>query len=187
MKKPSVALDPHEIFLHAYHFHECDHRLRKGPSSKDLDEVALIAHPSMVLSAFASELYLKCLLCIETGKVPRGHELKGFFLRLDPSTRKRLEDLWNESLGRAERKREFACLRKLPEGDRLQSDLLYALGISANAFEELRYLYETKRSYFLLGDFPDMLHKVIFEKFPDWGCASEREARSRRSARRISV
>jgi hypothetical protein len=60
MKKPSKGThDPHEIFLHAYHFHECDHRLRKGPSSKDIEEVALIAHPSMVLSAFASELYLK--------------------------------------------------------------------------------------------------------------------------------
>jgi len=54
MKKPSKGThDPHEIFLHAYHFHECDNRLRKGPSSKDIEEVALIAHPSMVLSALA--------------------------------------------------------------------------------------------------------------------------------------
>jgi len=168
MKKPSVALDPREIFLHAYHFHECDHRLRKGPSSKDLDEVALIAHPSMVLCAFASEIYLKCLLFIETGKVTRGHDLKGLFLRLDPLTRKRLEDLWNESLGRPEKQREFACIRKLPEGDQLQPDLLNVLGLGSNAFEELRYLYETKSSKFLLGDFPDMLHAVILERFPEW-------------------
>ncbi len=161
-------LDPHEIFLHAYHFHESDHRLRKGLSSEDIDEVALIAHPSMVLCAFASELYLKCLLCIETGKVPREHHLKSLFLRLESSTRKRLEDLWNESLRRPERQRELNCIRKLPEGDRLQFDLLYILGIGANAFEELRYLYETKRSYFLLHDFPDMLHTVILERFPDW-------------------
>jgi len=44
MKKPPKGThDPHEIFLHAYHFHERDHRLRKGPSSKDIEEVALIA------------------------------------------------------------------------------------------------------------------------------------------------
>jgi hypothetical protein len=169
MKKPSVALDPHEIFLHACHFHECDHRLRNSLSStQDNNEVALIAHPSMVLCAFAIELYLKCLLCIETGKVTKGHDLKGLFLRLDPSTRKRLEDLWNESLKRPEKQRNFDGIRKLPEGDQLQSDLLYVLGIGSNAFEELRYLYETKRSHFLLDDFPDMLHAVILEKFPDW-------------------
>jgi Family of unknown function (DUF5677) len=169
MKKPSAALDPHEIFLHAYHFHESDHRLRKGPSTKDIDEVMLIAHPSMVLSAFASELYLKCLLCVETGKVPKEHHLKSLFLRLDLSTRKRLQDLWNESLKRPERQRELDCIRGLPEGDQLQPDLLNVLGLCSNAFEELRYLYETKGSYFLLHNFPDMLHTVILERFPDWG------------------
>jgi hypothetical protein len=170
MKKPSKAAhDPHEIFLHAFHFHESDHRLRNSISTKDPNQVALIAHPSMVLSVFASELYLKCLLCIETDKVPRGHDLKGLFLRLNLSTRKRLEDLWDESLRRPERQRELNCIRGLPEGDRLQSDLLYILGIGANAFEELRYLYETKRSYFLLHNFPDMLQKVILEKRPSWG------------------
>jgi hypothetical protein len=169
MKKPSAAIDPREIFLHAYHFHECDHRLRKGPSSKDIDEVAIIAHPSMVLSAFASELYLKCLVYVDTGNVPRGHDLKGLFLRLDSSTKKRLEDLWNESLKRPERQKELDRIRGLPEGDQLQTNLLSVLVKCSNAFQELRYLYETKRGYFLLHDFPDMLRTVIPERFPDWG------------------
>src|SRR5580700_2055988 len=77
MKKPSKApIDPHEIYLHAFRFHENDHRLRNSISPEDPNEVMLIAHPSMMLSAFASELYLKCLLCIETGKVHTGHDLK---------------------------------------------------------------------------------------------------------------
>jgi hypothetical protein len=164
MKKPSKTThDPHEIFLHAYHFHECDHRLRKGPSSKDIEEVALIAHPSMMLSAFASELYLKCLLCIENHKVPNEHNLKSLFLRLDFPTRKRIEDLWDEDLRRPDRERELNFIRGLPEGEQLQSDLQNVLGIGGNAFIELRYLYETKRSYFLLQNFPDMLQKVILE------------------------
>jgi hypothetical protein len=41
-------------------------------------------------------------------------------------------------------------------------------GISAKAFEELRYLYETKFSRFLLANFPDMLQKVILERRPEW-------------------
>lgn len=169
MKRPPAKLDPHEIFLHAYHFHECDHRLRKGPTSAVLNDVLIIAHPSMVLSAFASELYLKCLLCIETGNVARGHDLKGLFLRLELSTRKRLEDLWNVSLERPERQRELDRIRGMPEGDQLQADLLSVLGKCSNAFEELRYFYEKKRGYFLLGGFPDMLHAVILDRFPEWG------------------
>jgi HEPN domain-containing protein len=52
----------------------------------------------MVLS---SELYLKCLICIETGKSPpKGHDLKALFLRLDLPTRKYIEDLWDEDLKR---------------------------------------------------------------------------------------
>jgi HEPN domain-containing protein len=82
-----------EIYKHALHFHESDHRLRntvKAPSA----ELALIAHPSMVLSVFATELYFKTLLCLEAGKVPKTHNLKSLFDGLLPETRKALEELW---------------------------------------------------------------------------------------------
>lgn len=170
MKKPSKApIDPHEIYLHAFRFHESDHRLRNSISPEDPNEVMLIAHPSMMLSAFASELYLKCLLCIETGKVHTGHDLKSLFLRLDLQTRKHIENLWNEYTRRPDRQKELNCIRQLPGGERLQADLQHALDIGANAFIELRYLYETKRSYFILANFPDILQKVILEKTPpEW-------------------
>ena len=89
-------------------------------------------------------------------------------VHIDSSTRKRLEDLWDESLRRPDKQRGLDCIRGLPEGEQLQTGLLYALRISSNAFEELRYFYETKRSHFLLDDFPDMLHAVILEKFPEF-------------------
>ncbi|HEY8096675.1 MAG TPA: hypothetical protein VIE65_11380 [Methylobacter sp.] len=169
MKSSIAALDPYEIYLHAFHFHESDHRLRKSVSADDPNQVMLIAHPSMMLSAFASELYLKCLLCIETGKVHKGHDLKSLFLRLDLSTRKHLENLWNEDITRPERQKELNYIRQLPEGERLQLDLRYALDIGANAFIELRYFYETKRSFFILQNFPNILQKVIMEKSPpEW-------------------
>jgi hypothetical protein len=169
MKKPlKAALDPHHIFLHAFYFHESNIRLRNSISPTNDNEVILVAHPSMVLCAFAIELYLKCLLCIETKKVPQEHNLKSLFLRLDLSTRRSLEALWDQDIGRPERQREINCIRTLPEGDRLQLDLLYALDAGANAFTELRYLYERKRSYFILHSFPGMLQKVILERFPCW-------------------
>jgi hypothetical protein len=163
-----AAYEPRDIFMHAYHFHESDHRLRDTISSKNLDQVAIIAHPSMVLSAFASELYLKCLLCIETGSVPKGHNLRDLFLRLDASTRKHIDDLWDEELRRPHKQRELNFIRGLPGGDQLQTNLSYVLEISAKGFEELRYIYETDCPRFLLGEFPNILHKVILERHPEW-------------------
>ncbi|HEY4847355.1 MAG TPA: hypothetical protein VIH87_06040 [Methylocella sp.] len=122
----------------------------------------------MVLSAFASELYLKCFLCAENGEVPNEHNLKTLFLRLAPSTRRRLEELWDEDIKQPHKQADFNLIRSLPEGQNLQLDLLYALDIGATAFIELRYFYEKKRAFFILGEFPSILRKVILEKFPHW-------------------
>jgi HEPN domain-containing protein len=51
-----------------------------------------------VLCAFAAELYLKCLLCIETGDASSAHNLKALFRDLNHTTRNRIETLWNERL-----------------------------------------------------------------------------------------
>src|SRR5262245_40195818 len=169
MKKPlNPKFDPFNIFEHASHFHESDHRLRNTVPRDRPDQIPLIAHPAMVLSSFASELYLKCLLCIETGDAPNIHNLKDLFRRLQPATRRRLEDLWDEDIRRPERQRAIEAIRSLPGGDKLRLDLLYALDIGADSFIELRYFYEKQSAYFLLGDFPNLLRRVILEHFPGW-------------------
>jgi hypothetical protein len=170
MKKPSKpTLDPFRIFEHASHFHESDRRL-SGSAPPDRPDLALlIAHPTMVLSAFASELYLKCLLCAETGRVPPQHNLKSLFRLLQPLTRRRLEDLWDEDIRRPARAKVMDLIRTLPGGERLRLDLPYAIDVGANSFIELRYIYENLAgTYFLLHDFPNLLRKVILERFPDW-------------------
>jgi hypothetical protein len=78
---PSLKFDPMKIFQHATNFHAADHRLRTT-ISPDKPEDFLIGRPTMVLSAFASELYLKCLLCAENGTVPNEHNLQTLFVRL---------------------------------------------------------------------------------------------------------
>jgi len=124
----------------------------------------------MVLSAFASELYLKCLLCLETGKVPQTHNLKALFRDLSPALRKQLEELWEADINsRPERQKVLDEIRKLPGGEELRTDLQYALDVGADAFRELRYFYETEKSFFLLSDFPNLLHKVILQRMPQWG------------------
>ena len=118
--------DPSKIFQHASHFHESARRLRDSVPHDRPDQVPLIAHPSMTLSAFASEVYLKCLLCAETGDVPNDHNLKALFDRLQPSTRRRLEDLWDEDIRRPQRQRMLDWIRSLPRGEEPPLDLPYA-------------------------------------------------------------
>ncbi len=61
-------IDLQQIFNHAFRIFGTDHYLRN--SVKNSPRAMIVAIPSMVLSAFASELFLKCLLIIETGEPP---------------------------------------------------------------------------------------------------------------------
>jgi hypothetical protein len=170
-----VAVKSHEncfkIFRHASNFHECDHRLRSSVPVNRPDQFPLVAHPAMVLSAFASELYLKCLLCLETGKIPQTHNLKALYRDLLPDTKLRIESLWDAGEKQPNRQKMLAAIRNLPDGKNVSSDLQYALEKGADAFRELRYFYETERSIFLLTELPNHLRVVILEKMPWWGSA----------------
>jgi HEPN domain-containing protein len=167
VKSPKTGLDPLKIFEHASRFHESDRRLR-STRSVGRNELPLVAHPAMVLSALASELYLKCLLCVETGGVPITHNLRALFRGLQPMTRRRLEDLWDGDIRRPERQKMLDLMRTFPEGRELRLDLMYALDVGADSFIDLRYFYEKQQAFFLLGGFPNLLRSVILERFPSW-------------------
>ena len=158
-----------KIFQHATHFHESDHRLRNSVPQDGPDQWPLVAHPSMVLSVFASELYLKSLLCLETGKVPRTHNLKALFRDLSPAARRRIEELWDAYAVHPDRQKTWAAIRAKPGGHELRTDLAYALDVGADAFRELRYIYEEGGSKFLLHDFHNLVRQVILERMPWWG------------------
>ena len=153
MSKPKprkTSLDPFKIFQHASRFHASDHRLRNTFDASKPHEIGVIAIPANVLSVFASELYLKCLLCVETGIVPDTHNLKALFKRLKPVTRRALEDLWDADIRLPHRQKVLDLIRTMPEGKNLRPDLIYALDVGANSFIELRYFYEKKKAFFLL-------------------------------------
>lgn len=134
-----------------------------------LHDIGMIAVPANVLSVFASELYLKGLLCVETGNVPDIHNLKALFKRLQPATRRELGDLWDADIRLPHKQKLLDLIRTTPEGKNLRQDLLYALDVGANSFVELRYFYEKEEAFFLLDEFPNMLRKVILNRFPAWG------------------
>jgi hypothetical protein len=175
-EKPAIPLDPVKIFLHAASFHKSYDFLCRSTANlaADADNLTkdqrfgIIAHPAMVLSVFASELYLKCLLCVEKGVVPAKHDLMVLFEGLDVSTRHELDDLWDADIRRPERKMVLDQIRQMPNGQNLRLDLRYALEKGANAFNELRYFYEREQSFFLLSDFPFLIRKAILRRMPSW-------------------
>ena len=65
--------DPLQVFNHACRFLATDQGLRGVFGGSDW--ALTIAPPTMVLSAFASELFLKCLLILETSEAPENIHL----------------------------------------------------------------------------------------------------------------
>src|SRR5690349_15022045 len=68
-------------------------------SSEELMEqqeiMSSVGQSVIVLTAFCIQLFLKCLVCIETGKVPRGQHLKHLHDQPSIPTRKKIEFYWD--------------------------------------------------------------------------------------------
>jgi HEPN domain-containing protein len=163
-------VDQEEIFLHAVSFHLAFQVLHEWKPPHPSGMRALY-RPASVLSAFTSELFLKVLICIETGHVPDGHHLLSLFNRLSVPTRKRIEELWDAyAIKYADKWIEIELGLGMP----VARDLQTALKLASKTFELARYYYERREEFqFYLGALPDMLKLVVFELRPDWASRAE--------------
>ncbi len=66
---PPSKIDPKKIFIHGDKFYWVVENLLKIGIEEQFKKTA---YPAMTLSAFTSELFMKSLVCFETGKVPHG-------------------------------------------------------------------------------------------------------------------
>jgi hypothetical protein len=175
-KSPRTGLDPLKIFQHATGFHNCYLRLLNSvptdaPAEIKEQDMGIISMPTMALSAFTSELYLKCLLCVETAGVPDGHNLKMLFGLLQAPIKREIDDLWDAHIRQPHKLIMIEQMRTLPKGENLRLDLRYALDVGADSFLDLRYFYEKEQVFFLLSDLPTLLRIVILKRFPGWALA----------------
>jgi hypothetical protein len=93
-KPPRPVADPLQVFNHGCRFLGTDQALRRVFGGSDW--ALTIAPPTMVLSAFASELFLKCLLILETNEAPENiHLLHVLYRRVSHKRRRRIEELWD--------------------------------------------------------------------------------------------
>jgi hypothetical protein len=157
--------DPHKLYIHGVRFLYADEFLRaKSVDDKTASQFNMF--PGMVISAFAAELFLKCLLILEGHTPNNTHNLGSLFKPLHNKTKARIEELWDTSV--LARSAQFEMSEKFTNLE-MARDLRGALKECGNAFEELRYLYEDPMNVrFYIGDLAGILEGVILELKADW-------------------
>jgi hypothetical protein len=128
----------------------------------------MLGEPVMVIGALTIELFLKCLVCIETSEVPRSHDLKELFSRLSEPTQNRIQTEWDAGIA-TRRAKEWDDLEHR-FGVKIARDLPSALAVGSRSFELIRYSYEgnTKDLQYYLQDLPALLGRVILEMRPEF-------------------
>jgi hypothetical protein len=165
MNKPiKPRIDPLKIYMNAEAYRMA-YIILGTQGNKDPQLMSTIASPQMVLSAFAIELYFKCLLCIETGSAPQTHNRKALFRELGPKTKARIEHLWSVHAVNLE---ELWAMMEKTTGKPIPRDFSSLLDLSGRAFSEIRYVHEDPTGSFLVGDLPPVLRIVILERQPLW-------------------
>jgi len=156
--------------MHGLGFHAAENALGKHVGGPNVQLAAQIVEPVMVLSAFTTELFLKCLICLETTKTPQGHHLFELFEQLTPETQAKITHLWDTHVVPF-RDPEWSFIEAQPGVRKMNRDLPGALNASSRAFEKIRYGYEPKNrenSDFNIVDLPRALRHVILEMKPEW-------------------
>jgi hypothetical protein len=176
MRKPSrpakAPIDPWRVYNHATRFIAAEERLRQS----DKQEMPIIyAMPAMVLSAFASELLLKCLHGIEGLPIPENiHRLHILFRTLPNKRKNQIEAIWNAGAATREqrlRDTEMTLRRISPKHANfvIPRDLLTSLKECGDAFVQMRYVYENSEgSLFYIDELPRVLVTAIYEVKPEW-------------------
>ena len=154
------SVDPKSVFQLGCKFAAAEQHLRH----KSNPNAGFMASPSMVLSAFAIELFLKCLLLLEGKEVDRTHTLNALYQKLSHNRKRRIDEVWEKEA------RPKVDMLNRQFGFAHPSDLPNALVTCAKAFEHMRYGYEDPdRQVFYLGELPTILRRTILDIRPDWG------------------
>jgi hypothetical protein len=169
------------IFRHAFYFHFAAGLLYKHTVAKfHLSErfgapfTAPCSLPYIVVIGFATELYFKSLVTLETGNYPKIHELEKLYGLVSVSRQKRIKELFSEKFNRI----NYTALlqdNRLPV-DPKEFEIEAALRRLNESFVEWRYSFEgiileenvdIKTSF---GDdaLCDAVLCAILEVKPDW-------------------
>jgi hypothetical protein len=167
LQPSSRPIDALKIFEQAHGFYQALAILCNiDPGNTAL--AVTIGEPVMVIGAFTIELFLKCLIYIESGSLPRReHDLKKLFDELSPEIQVRIEKEWEKI---AEHHAEVWDSFEKSFGITMARDLRSALAAGGDAFRPIRYSYEggNETLQFYLQDLPRALGRIVLELKPEW-------------------
>jgi HEPN domain-containing protein len=123
--------------------------------------------PAAVNAAFALELYLKCMQCIENGSFIKGHDLAKLYSAISRANRTRIEEYSKahdaNSPSHQRVKKKFSHLTRF--------DIQSVLTFSAKAFEIFRYEFEGPQRTahgFVAHHVTKAVRQLILEIKPEW-------------------
>jgi hypothetical protein len=123
----------------------------------------------ILCSAFALELFFKCLLIMQGSEIPDWHDLVHLFNRLEKNTQLRIRENFEPHLiaaGRMVSQSAKAVGYPIPE-----VDFDFVLNASRKAFPKTRYIYEEGLrggEGWLADGIMEAARKTILEDHPDW-------------------
>ena len=122
--------------------------------------------PQVVNSSLSSELYLKCLILIETGNIPHEHDLAKLFDGLRDETKQVIENEWNA--GTAKQSTVLDEIDRRAGGAITARTLTEALAKEGGAFVNWRYAHEPgPLCNFSLSNLPAILRRQILAIRPE--------------------
>lgn len=158
--------DAKDVYRQAVRFQLADFMIRKSAVDETENVQNNLMMPSMVLSAFSSELFLKCLLLLEEKPSVETHRLNLLFGQLRDETKSIIRKQWSIAVATNEREL-IENEKKL--GITIPRDLDTALQDCGGAFVLLRYVYEAPNdAKFYIIDLPQVLREVIDQLTPEW-------------------
>jgi hypothetical protein len=163
----SQPIDPLKIFDEAHGFYQAL-AILCNVEAGNTQLAVTIGEPVMVIGAFTIELFLKCVICLETGSLPRReHNLRELFDQISPIIQTKIENEWEKI---AEHHTEVWDGFERRLGITMTRDLRSALAAGGDAFQRIRYSYEggNERLQFYLQDLPRALGRIILEVKPEW-------------------
>jgi hypothetical protein len=173
-KKPVAIIDPEQIFRHALAFEYAEIVLKADESAavrafKKTGATQIWLPPTIVpqvvIAAFALELYLKCLIYLETGSAPQGHEIVKLFRKVSAAKQAKIRTIYQANVGNDVICRHIIAQFKNPH----LFDFDPVLNSINTTFVDWRYYYEkpvftgTEARFFLAP-----VRTVIFELRPTW-------------------
>jgi hypothetical protein len=162
MARPTAKPDAVVMFLVAEQYWKASHQLAQPASRED------VAFPTVVCAAFALEIYLKCLLVMQTGKFSPSHNLKHIFGELPSATQARIRDLFAPYLPMVQK----TVTKMTKPGSPLPPtvDFDFVMNLSQDAFTVTRYVYEgvPSMSGWMGTPIVRATRTAILELHPDW-------------------